>query len=65
VSEEAGLSSGGSALAPPIGASMQGTVKIQGGPLTEDDYRKAVREGGFTGDVVVGRDLASVWLPSK
>jgi len=52
-------------LAPPIGASMQGTVKIQGGPLTEDDYRNAARNGGFTGEVVVGKDLASVRLPSK
>lgn len=52
-------------LAPPIGASLQGTVKIQGGPLTEDDYRQAARDGGFTGDIVVGKDLASVRLPPK
>jgi ribonuclease Z len=52
-------------LAPPIGAAAQGTVKIQGGPLTEDNYRKAAQEGGFTGNVVVGTDLASVRLPSK
>jgi ribonuclease Z len=52
-------------LAPPIGAASQGTVKIQGGPLTEEDYRKAAQDGGFTGNVVVGKDLASVRLPSK
>jgi ribonuclease Z len=52
-------------LAPPIGASAQGTVKIQGGPLTEGDYRKAAEDGGFTGRIVVGTDLASVRLPPK
>jgi ribonuclease Z len=52
-------------LAPPIGAPAQGTVKIQGGPLTEQDYRKAAQDGGFTGNVVVGTDLASVRLPPK
>jgi ribonuclease Z len=52
-------------LAPPIGATMQGTVKIQGGPLTEQDYKKAAQDGGFTGNIVVGTDLASVRLPPK
>jgi ribonuclease Z len=52
-------------LTPSLGAPMQGTLKVPGGPLTEDDYRKAVREGGYTGTVVVGRDLASVRLPQK
>lgn len=52
-------------LAPPIGATMQGTVKIQGGPLSEEGYRKAARDGGFTGNVVVGKDLTSVRLPTK
>jgi ribonuclease Z len=52
-------------LAPPIGAAMQGTVKVQGGPLTEQDYKKAAREGGYTGTIVVGTDLASVRLPAK
>jgi ribonuclease Z len=50
-------------LAPPIGAAMQGTVKVQGGPLTEQDYKKAAQDGGYTGNVVVGTDLASVRLP--
>jgi len=52
-------------LAPPIGAASQGTVKIQGGPLTEEDYRKAAQDGGFTGTVVVGKDLTSVRVPTK
>jgi ribonuclease Z len=52
-------------LAPPIGATMQGTVKIQGGPLTEQDYKKAAQDGGFTGTIIVGTDLASVRLPPK
>jgi ribonuclease Z len=52
-------------LAPPIGASMQGTVRIQGGPLTQQDYENAARDGGYTGNIVVGTDLASVRLPPK
>ena len=52
-------------LTPALGATMQGTVKVPGGPLTEDDYTKAAREGGYTGTVVVGTDLASVRLPRK
>jgi ribonuclease Z len=44
---------------------MQGTVKVPGGPLSEDDYRKAAREGGYTGNIIVGTDLASVRLPAK
>ena len=30
-----------------------------------DDFRKAAEEGGFTGMIVVGADLASVRLPAK
>jgi ribonuclease Z len=52
-------------LAPPIGASMQGTVRIQGGPLTKQDYENAARDGGYTGNIIVGTDLASVRLPPK
>lgn len=52
-------------LTPSLGAPMQGTLKVPGGPLSEDDYRKAAREGGFSGDIVVGTDLASVRLPQK
>jgi ribonuclease Z len=52
-------------LAPSLGAPTQGTVKVPGGPLTEQDYRKAAQDGGFTGNIVVGTDLASVRLPAK
>jgi ribonuclease Z len=52
-------------LGPPIGAERQGPFKIPGGPLTEADYRKAVQESGFTGNTVVGTDLASIRLPAK
>jgi ribonuclease Z len=49
-------------LIPPLGADRQGPFKVPDGPLTEDDYLRAARDGGFTGDVVVGTDLASVCL---
>jgi len=52
-------------LAPSLGAATQGTVKILGGPLTETDYSNAAREGGFTGEIVVGRDLSEVRLAAK
>jgi ribonuclease Z len=52
-------------LAPPVGATMQGTVKVQGGPLTEQDYKRAAQDGGYTGNIIVGTDLASVRLPPK
>jgi ribonuclease Z len=52
-------------LTPSLGAEMQGTWKVPGGPLTEEDYKKAARDGGYTGNIVVGTDLASVRLPQK
>lgn len=52
-------------LAPPLGAVRHGPYKVPGGPFTEADYRKVVQESGFTGNVVVGTDLASVRLPAK
>jgi len=51
-------------LIPALGAGHQGPFKIPGGALTEADYVKAVREGGFTGQVLVGTDLASIHLPA-
>jgi len=50
-------------LIPAVGAERQGPFQVPGGPLTEADYRKAVEDGGFTGNVVVGTDLASIRLP--
>jgi ribonuclease Z len=52
-------------LIPPIGADQQYPFKVPGKPLTEADYRKAAQEGGFTGTVIVGTDLASLRLPVK
>jgi ribonuclease Z len=52
-------------LIPPVGAEHQGPWKIPGGPLNEADYRKAAQDDGFTGDIVVGTDLASLRLPAK
>jgi ribonuclease Z len=52
-------------LAPSIGAVRHGPFKIPGGPLTEADYRKAVEESGFAGNIVVGTDLASIRLSAK
>jgi ribonuclease Z len=52
-------------LAPSLGAQRHGPYKIPGGPLTEADYRKAVEASGFTGNVVVGTELASVRIPAK
>ena len=52
-------------LGPPLGATQLANRKIPGGPLTEADYRKAAQDGGFTGNVVVAIDLASLRLPAK
>ena len=52
-------------LIPPVGADRQGPFKVPGGPLTEADYRNAARDGGFTGNIIVGTDLASLRLPAK
>lgn len=52
-------------LIPPLGARQQGPYKVPGGALTESDYRKAAEAGGFTGNTVVGTDMASVRLPAK
>lgn len=52
-------------LIPPVGADRQGPWKIPGGALTEADYRKAAESGGFTGNIVVGTDLATIRIPAK
>ena len=52
-------------LIPPMGAARQGPYPIPGGGLTEEDYKKAVSEGGFTGNTIVGTDLVSLRLPKK
>jgi len=52
-------------LIPAIGAERQGPWRIPGGPLKEADYAKVVQESGFTGNTVVGTDLASIRLPNR
>lgn len=52
-------------LIPPLGAKKQGPYPIPGGGLTESDYESAVTDGGFTGNVVVGKDLVTLQLPAK
>jgi ribonuclease Z len=52
-------------LAPSLGAVIHNRWKVPGGALTQADYRKAVEAGGFTGDIIVGTDLASLRLPAK
>ena len=52
-------------LIPSLGADEQYPFKVPGRPLTEADYRKAALDGGFTGTIIVGTDLASLRLPAK
>ncbi len=52
-------------LIPPLGAKNQGPYPIPGGGLTESDYKDAVTEGGFTGNVIVGTDLVVLQLPTQ
>jgi ribonuclease Z len=52
-------------LIPPPGAPVQGLWKVPGGALTEAAYRQAAQDAGFTGNIVVATDLASVRLPTK
>lgn len=51
-------------LIPAVGAERQGPFAIPGGALTKESYARAARDGGFTGHLVVGTDLASVQLPA-
>jgi ribonuclease Z len=52
-------------LGPSIGAAFQGAYKVPGGALTAADFRKAAEAGGFTGNIIVGTDLASLRIPGK
>ena len=52
-------------LGPSIGAARQGAYKVPGGPLTAEDFRKAAAAGGFTGNIIVGRDLTNLRLPAR
>jgi ribonuclease Z len=48
-------------LIPPMGAPRQGPFKLPA-PLTEADYMASARDGGYSGNVVVGTDLAKLRL---
>ena len=50
-------------LIPPLGAKSQGPFPVPGGALTDDAYKRAAAEGGFTGTTIVGPDLTSLQLP--
>lgn len=52
-------------LGPSIGAARQGAYKVPGGALTAADFRKAAEAGGFTGNIIVGADLATLRLPAR
>jgi ribonuclease Z len=52
-------------LAPSVGAVRHGPYKVPDGPLTEEHYAKVARDAGFSGTIIVGRDLATVRLPAK
>ncbi len=52
-------------LGPSLGAVIHNRWKVPGGPLTQADYRKVVEAGGFTGNTIVGTDLATLRLPAK
>ena len=52
-------------LIPPIGAAKVGPYQVPGGPLTEDDYKKAVAESEYQGQVHVGRDKLTLRLSAS
>jgi ribonuclease Z len=50
-------------LIPPVGAARQGIYPIPNNGLTQEDYVQAARDGGYSGDVIVGTDLVTLRLP--
>ncbi|MEM9159282.1 MAG: hypothetical protein AAGB46_09555, partial [Verrucomicrobiota bacterium] len=51
-------------LTPPIGQeNRKDGWQIPGAPLSKEDFTEAVRQGGFTGNIIVGTDLATVRIP--
>ncbi|CTQ51429.1 MBL fold metallo-hydrolase [Jannaschia donghaensis] len=51
-------------LIPPVGAARQGIYPLPA-PLTAADYATAATDGGYTGTVVVGADLATLRLVAE
>ncbi|MEP3345344.1 MAG: MBL fold metallo-hydrolase [Litoreibacter sp.] len=52
-------------LIPPLGAARQGPFKVPGGGLSKADYDASAREAGYSGNVVVGTDLATIRLVAE
>jgi ribonuclease Z len=52
-------------LIPPVGADQQYPFQVPGKPLSEEDYIRAARDGGFTRNIIVGKDLTSLRLPAN
>ncbi|MGI9522788.1 MAG: MBL fold metallo-hydrolase [Hyphomicrobiaceae bacterium] len=52
-------------LIPPLGAARHGPFPIPGGPLDEAAYERAATESGYRDNVIVGKDLVTLRLPSK
>jgi len=50
-------------LIPSLNTASHGPYAIPGGPLDSSDFESAAKEGGFKGNVVVGKDLLSLRLP--
>lgn len=51
-------------LIPPVGAPRQGIYPLPA-PLTTEDYEAAARDGGYTGNVIVGADLATLRITGE
>jgi ribonuclease Z len=51
-------------LIPPVGAPRQGPYPLPA-PLTPADYADAALDGGYTGDVIVGADLATLRIVAE
>ena len=45
------------------GQCFRAPYKVPGGALTAADFRKAAEAGGFTGNIIVGTDLAGLRIP--
>jgi len=52
-------------LIPALDSSSHGPFVIPGGPLDQDDFVIPAREGGFQGEIYVGRDLMSIRLQQQ
>ncbi len=50
-------------LIPALNSPSHGPFVIPGGALQESDFASAAREGGFEGEIHVGKDLLTIRLP--